>query len=59
MLCGWDSFLIQMQHCKARVMHFRRGVLHFASRVLHFFGKLDLSRKVQSGNTQSLELDEI
>ena len=53
MLCGWDSFWIQLKHGKERVMHFGRRVMHFVSRVL------DLSRKVQSGNTQSLELDEI
>ena len=30
--CGWDSFWIQLKHCKARV-------LHFWWRVLHFFGE--------------------
>ena len=39
LMCGWDSFLIQMQHGKARVLHFWWRVLHFASRVLHFFGE--------------------
>jgi len=37
LMCGWDSFLIQLKHGKARVLHYGRRVMHFASRVLHFF----------------------
>lgn len=35
MLCGWDSFLIQMQHEKERMLHFWWSVMHFGRSVLH------------------------
>ena len=35
MLCGWDSFLIQMQHYKERVMHLELRVIHWSQMVMH------------------------
>ena len=67
------AFFLGVMHLGRSVMHWGEACFHLGwrvmsdafivhdmgMRVVHFHVCLNLSRKVQSGNTQSLELDEI